>query len=83
MKHLVNPVTNEWYHLDENNLVYTCPCRNSVEDQVSICISITKELEMEGTIRELEREIAQKRKELGFLSTETLEEGFVRLLADK
>lgn len=66
-EHIVNPKTEKWYHLDKNNLVWTCDCRMEADKRVSLCISICEHLKAEGELREIKRQIAEKRKELGLL----------------
>lgn len=59
-KHLVDPKTNEWFHCDENNMLWTCPCDST--SGISLCLTITKDLALEGTVRDLERKINELRK---------------------
>ena len=75
MKPVVHTTTETWYYLDDNFNVWSDPVKG-----VSLCLTQTPELKKEGELRELERQIAQLRKELGFLQSETLEEGYRRLL---
>jgi len=65
--HLVNPKTEEWFHVDENHMLWTCNCKNN--SVVSLCISITNDLEEEGNLNEIRRKTALKRKELNLLES--------------
>ena len=68
--HIVNLATNEFYHLDDLNRLWTCDCLSPVNERISLCISICDHLKAEGSLRSVEREIAIKRKELGLLINE-------------
>lgn len=61
--HLVNTLTNEWFHVDERNRLWTCPCTEG--HAVSLCITVDESLSKKGVLRDLERAIAMKRKDLG------------------
>lgn len=65
MRHLVETTTGKAYDMDENNMLWTCMCDK--ETTVGICISICKHLKAEGDLREIKRQIAVKRKELGLM----------------
>jgi len=65
MKHLVNTQTEKWYHLDEFYRIWTCACMKPPEEQVELCLTIDESLKREGELRDLDRQIAKKRKELG------------------
>lgn len=73
IQHIVNPATKEWYHIDENYLVHTCNCMEK-EYPLSLCLSVCSCLKLEGDLREVEREIAVRRKELGLLHTVKMED---------
>jgi hypothetical protein len=66
-RHICNPQTEEFYHLDEYYNVWTCDCKSSVDTRISLCLTQCEYLQEEGKLREIKREIAQKRKELGLL----------------
>lgn len=68
IRHIVEPETGKWYHMDERNRVWTCGCKEGIP--VSICISICDCLKDEGELREVKSQINRKRKELGLLMGE-------------
>lgn len=72
MIHLVNPKNEVWYHLDEKNRVWTCPCKSSTQDKVSLCLTIDESLAREGELRELGRLINDRRKQLGLKINELM-----------
>lgn len=81
IRHIADTKSGIFYHLDENNMVWTCNCsKKNPNERGSLCITITQELKLEGELNDLKRQINDKRKELGFLTSETLEEGYKRLL---
>ena len=59
---VVNPLTKEWYGVDEDHKMYTDPTK-----PVSLCLTLDETLKKEGELNEINRQIAQKRKELGLL----------------
>ena len=63
--HLVNPITNEWYEYDERYRLWSCDCKS--KKGMSLCLSICDCLDADGKLNELKRQIALKKKELGFL----------------
>lgn len=63
--HVVDPATSEWYHIDERRRLWTCDCRDENDVHVSLCLTLDDSLVKEGEIRELDRQIAMKRKMLG------------------
>lgn len=65
MRHLVDPKTEKWFHLDEKFSVWTCDCIEGSE--LSLCLSLCEHLLLEGEWNEIKHKIAQKRKELDFL----------------
>lgn len=64
-RHIVDPKTEEWYHLDGRYRVWTCDCIKNTG--VSLCLSISDELLSEGELREVKSQISRRRKELGLL----------------
>lgn len=81
--HVADTNSGTFYHLDADYNVWTCDCTLPVESRVSLCLSQCRHLKKEGEYNELKRKIAQARKTLGFLQSETLEEGYKRLLKEK
>lgn len=63
--HVVNTLTQKWYHVDQWNRLWTCSCTDELEKQISLCITIDESLARKGELRDLDRKIAEKRKELG------------------
>lgn len=74
VRHVVETHTKTWFHLDDNNLVYNCDCMKPIDEQVELCLSICPHLKAEGELRVVEREIAQRRKELGMLQSVKIED---------
>lgn len=68
IRHVCDPATEEFWHLDENYNIWTCNCKRG--ELISLCLSICSHLETEGQLREVKREISKKRKELGLLQTD-------------
>lgn len=66
MRHIVDPKTEEWFHLDDKYNVWSCDCTESGM-KVSLCLSQCSHLIDEGELRNIKRQIAQKKKELGIL----------------
>lgn len=66
-KHVVDPEKRHFYHLDKDFKVWTCDCAMPVDERVSLCLTLTDELKAEGELRDVKRQIAAKRKELGLL----------------
>lgn len=81
--HLVDPKSGTWYHMDTKFRLWSCDCKQDKLFKVSLCLTIDNVLDKEGILRDLNREINDKRKELGFLISETLEDGYKRLLNNK
>lgn len=48
-------------------------------NRVSLCLSQSPHMLLEGEYNDMKRKVADKRKELGLLSTETIEEGLNRI----
>ena len=65
MRHIVDTKNGEWFHKDELNRLWSCGCKDT--GGVSLCLSICDCLKDEGELREVKRQIAMKRKELGLL----------------
>jgi len=82
-RHVADTKSGEFYHLDGDNMVWTCDCKHDWNNRVSLCITVTPGLKTEGELNDLKRQVNDKRKELGFLVSETLEEGYKRLLDSK
>ena len=66
MEHYVNTKTNKCVLIDNDYRVYTCSCKNP-DVEVMLCLTLDESLKKEGELRELNRQIAVKRKELGLL----------------
>lgn len=68
MRHIADPKTKEFFHLDERYRVFSCDCKMDANMRVSLCLSICDCLKDEGELREIKSQIARKRKELGLLN---------------
>ncbi len=73
IRHVVDPETEDWYHLDEKFNVFNCACLKPVEDRAELCLSQCVHLQADGELRRVKREIAAKRKELGMLKSNSEE----------
>ena len=73
--HVANPETGEFFHMDELHRIYTCPCMLPHDKKkISLCITLCDCLLKEGELRELDRQIAQKRKLLGLKYSDAMPE---------